>query len=77
LRRSKAGCLFRRFAIASFGNNKKGLTEKELKKTVDPDSYFSPKGWKLLLEKACAEGNLMRIEKPKKRGKQDVLYIGL
>lgn len=56
---------------------KKGLTEKELKKTVDPDNYFSPKGWKLLLEKACAEGNLMRTEKPKKRGKQDVLYIGL
>ena len=56
---------------------KKGQAEKGLRKTVDPDSYFSTKGWKLLLERACAEGKLMRTEKPKKRGKSDILYVGL
>ena len=56
---------------------KKGQTEKALRKSIDPDGYFSPKGWKLLLDKACAEGKLARTEKPKKRGKPDVLYVGL
>ena len=56
---------------------KKGQTEKTLRKSIDPDGYFSPKGWKLLLDKACAEGKLARTEKPKKRGKPDVLYVGL
>jgi len=56
---------------------KKGQTEKTLRKSIDPDGYFSPKGWKMLLDKACAEGKLARTEKPKKRGKPDVLYVGL
>jgi len=56
---------------------KKGQIEKALRKSIDPDGYFSPKGWKLLLDKACAEGKLARTEKPKKRGKPDVLYVGL
>jgi hypothetical protein len=56
---------------------KKGQTEKALRKSIDPDGYFSPKGWKLLLDKACAEGKLVQTEKPKKRGKPDVLYVGL
>ena len=56
---------------------KKGQTEKALRKSIDPDGYFSPKGWKLLLDKACAEEKLTRTEKPKKRGKPDVLYVGL
>ena len=56
---------------------KKGQTEKALRKSIDPDGYFSPKGWKLLLDKACAEGKLERTEKPKKRGKPDIVYAGL
>ena len=56
---------------------KRGLTEKALRKNIDPDGYFSPKGWKLLLDKACAEGKLARTEKPKKRGKPDVFYVGI
>ena len=56
---------------------KKGQTEKTLRKSIDPDGYFSPQGWKMLLDKACAEGKLARTEKPKKRGKPDVLYVGL
>ena len=56
---------------------KKGQTQKALRKSIDPDGYFSPKGWKLLLDKACAEGKLARTEKPKKRGKPDVFYVGI
>lgn len=56
---------------------KRGQTEKALRKNIDPDGYFSPRGWKLLLDKACTEGRLARAEKPKKRGKPDVLYVGL
>ena len=56
---------------------KRGLTEKALRKNIDPNGYFSPRGWKLLLDKACTEGRLARTEKPKKRGKPDVLYVGL
>lgn len=56
---------------------KKGQTEKSLRKSIDPDGYFSPKGWKLLLDKACDKGKLARAEKSKKRGKPDVLYVGL
>ena len=56
---------------------KRGQTEKALRKNIDPDGYFSPRGWKLLLDKACTEGRLARTEKPKKRGKPDVLYVGL
>lgn len=55
--------------------DKKGKTEKALRKLVDPDGYFSPKGWKLLLEKACSNGKLIQKEKPKKRGKPDLLYL--
>ena len=56
---------------------KKSQTERGLRKSIDPDGYFSPKGWKLLLDKACAEEKLARTKKPKKRGKPDVLYVGL
>lgn len=53
----------------------KGQTEKSLKKIIDSGGYFSPKGWKQLLDRACSEGKLVRTEKPKKRGKSDILYV--
>ena len=54
---------------------KKSYTEKALRKAVDPDGYLSPKGWKLLIEKACADGKIASMEKAKKRGKSDKVFF--
>lgn len=62
-------------ALLSAAERGTGLTEKALRKKADPDGLFSPKGWKRLLEKACSEGKLLRMEKPKKRGRPDILYM--
>jgi hypothetical protein len=53
---------------------KKSFTEKALRKVIDPIGYLSPKGWKLFIEKACAEGKIACREKAKKRGKPDTCY---
>ena len=52
----------------------KSYTEKALRKVVDPEGYLSPKGWKMFIEKACAEGKIACREKAKKRGKPDICY---
>ena len=52
-----------------------GQTEKNLRRKVDPDGCFSPKGWKFLLEKACVDGVMTRTERPKKRGKPDIVFV--
>ena len=54
---------------------KKSYAEKALRKAVDPDGYLSPKGWKLLIEKACADGKITSMEKAKKRGKPDKVFF--
>ena len=54
---------------------KKNHTEKSLRKAVDPDGYVSPKGWKRLIEKACADGKIASMEKVKKRGKPDMVFF--
>lgn len=51
-----------------------GRTSKVLKNMVDPHGFLAGKGWELLLEKACSNGELTRTEKPKKRGKPDAVY---
>ena len=49
--------------------------DAELRKAVDPDKDISTKGWKRWLEQAVADGRVMKVEKPKKRGgKPDVFY---
>ncbi len=53
-----------------------GQTGSALKKAIDAAGYFSPKGWNLLLAKACSDGNLSKMERPTKRGKPDLLYVG-
>ena len=49
--------------------------DAELRNAVDPDKDISTKGWKRWLEQAVADGRVVKVEKPKKRGgKPDVFY---
>lgn len=52
----------------------KNHTEKTFKTAVDPTGYISPKGWKMLLEKACLDGKIACKETTKKRGKTEKCY---
>lgn len=62
--------------LVSAAAGPQGQTAAALKKRIDPGGYFSPKGWNLLLERAYSDGKLGRTEKPGKRGKPDMVYVG-
>lgn len=51
-----------------------GIKRLSLNVAVDPDGYISPKGWKMLLERAISEGRIASMETPQKSKKPKTCY---